>query len=77
MLSVPSQQIARTYMYDYDTLTNEQIQGIGAYYDLDALEAGRTTDKPWDPTPIGMFYDTETGSAIWLRFPTPLKRHCG
>lgn len=73
MLSVPSQQIARTYMYDYDTLTNEQIQGIGAYYDLDALEAGRTTDKPWDPTPIGMFYDTETGSGYLAPISDPAK----
>ena len=73
MLSVPSQQIVRTYMYDYDTLTSEQIQQIGTYYDLEALEAGRTTQKPWDTTPIGMFYDTEKGSGYLAPISDPAK----
>ncbi|KFI93903.1 hypothetical protein BISA_1727 [Bifidobacterium saguini DSM 23967] len=72
-LSVPSQQIVRTYMYDYNTLTDEQIQQIGTYYDLDALEAGRTTTKPWDTTPIGKFYDTDKGAGYLAPISDPAK----
>lgn len=73
LLSVPSQQIVRTYMYDYDSLTEEQILQIGQYYDLDALEAGRTTAKPWDTTPIGMYYDTDTAQGYLAPISDPAK----
>ena len=37
MLSVPSQQIARTYLLERDTLTSDQLSQIEKYYDTEAL----------------------------------------
>lgn len=71
--SLPSQQIVRTYMYDYDELTDEEIDAIGRYYDLDALEAGRTSEHPWDDTPIGEFYNAETGTGYLAPIADPAK----
>lgn len=73
ILSVPSQQIVRTYMYNYDSLSEEQIKNIGTYYDLQALEAGRTTSKPWETTPIGQFYDTEKNTGYLAPISDPAK----
>ena len=73
MLSLPSQQIVRTYMYEYDSLSNDQIEQIGRYYNLEALEAGRTTSQPWDSSPIGMYYDTITSQGYLAPISDPAK----
>ncbi len=73
MLSLPSQQIVRTYMYDYDTLSEEQIQAIGRYYNLESLEAGRLNNAPWDDTPIGSYYNTETSTGYFAPLADPAK----
>lgn len=73
LASLPSQQIVRTYMYDYDTLTDEDIAAIGEYYDLEALERGRTSDDPWDDTPIGERFDAETASGYIAPLADPAK----
>lgn len=73
ILSLPSQQIVRTYMYDYDSLTNRQLQEIGRYYDLKQLESGRTTSRPYDEGPIGEYYDLQTGTGYLAPLSDPTK----
>ncbi|MCI1666013.1 MAG: DUF6020 family protein [Atopobiaceae bacterium] len=74
VLSVPSQQVARTYMLCHDDLTDEQIEQIGRYYDLDALEAGRTTDSPWEGyAGIGTHFDSTTGRGYLEPVSDPAK----
>lgn len=74
VLSVPSQQIARTYMLCYDDLSNEQIKEISQYYDLSALEAGRATTNPWvGYTGIGAYYDTISGRGYLEPVSDPAK----
>ena len=73
ILSLPSQQIVRTYMYDYDELSEAQVSAIGRYYDLESLEAGRTTDDPWDDTPIGQYCDAKRVTGYLAPVSDPAK----
>ena len=74
MLSLPSQQVVRTYMLDYDSLSPELIEEIGTYYDLDALEAGRTSAHPWlGLASGGSFYDATSGRGYLEPISDPAK----
>ena len=76
MLSLPSQQIVRTYMVDYDNLSSEEIGRIGHYYNLGALESGRTSDDGWDfvpPTGIGAYWNRQTGQGYLEPIADPAK----
>jgi hypothetical protein len=61
-LSVPSQQVARTYMLDYDSLTTGEIEWYSRYYDIAQFESGRLTTAPYASAGNGRFYDTITGT---------------
>ena len=74
VLSVPSQQIVRTYMLDHDALSVDDIRAITRYYDEGQLEAGRTSAHPWEGMPnIGSYYDTETGAGYLEPISDPAK----
>lgn len=73
-LSLPSQQIVATYMYDHDGLTEQDIDSIGQYYDLTALDAGLTSTNPWTGMPgIGQYYNTDTGTGYLEPLADPAK----
>ncbi|MBM6998710.1 hypothetical protein I3I95_00945 [bacterium] len=75
ILSVPSQQVARTYMVMRDSLDPALIEEIGRYYDLDAFEAGRLTDHPWEDIPGngGAYFDTISGRGYLEPIADPAK----
>lgn len=75
LLSLPSQQIVRTYMYDYESLDTEQIEEIGVYYDLEELESGRTSNNyaEEETTEICRYFNDETGCGYQEPVADPAK----
>ena len=73
-LSLPSQQIVATYMYDHAELSKQDIDAVGKYYDLQALDAGLNSDKPWEGMAgIGRYYNSNTGTGYLEPLADPSK----
>lgn len=72
-LSVPSQQIVRVYMLNYDSLSQEQLKQISKFYDTNQLDQGRLTSAPLSNTGVGKFYDTESGFGYLDTIADPAK----
>lgn len=73
LLSVPSQQIVRTYVYERDSLTTDQVAAIDTFYDLSKIDAGLEAKVTMDDTPMGTFYNMETGSGYLAPIADPAK----